>query len=193
MVLYPDADPDNADWTKQTWDLPPYKSDDFLAHFPDLDLFRTLPVYKHAVRKGLIKNDKWVGGLLGKNGKMLSESQEVKNLFRQLCKQCEHSFPQYRKTLNAPSQQGVYIIRMDRSVLHVGRTLKGKGGLHQRLKNHLQGQSSFTKKFLHGRSERLRNKEYTYQYLEAKNPRLRALLEAYAVGVLCPEHLGLGD
>ncbi len=57
----PDADIESADWTKQSWDLPPYKSREFSALFSDLDLFRTLPVYKHAVKKGLIVDDEWVG------------------------------------------------------------------------------------------------------------------------------------
>lgn len=60
-VVSPDADPESADWTKQSWDLPPYKSREFLADWPDLDHFRMLPVYKHAVAKGLIVDDEWVG------------------------------------------------------------------------------------------------------------------------------------
>lgn len=53
----------NADWTKQTWDLPPYKSEEFmkLLRNKTLEDFRKLPVYKHAVRKGLIVDDEWVG------------------------------------------------------------------------------------------------------------------------------------
>lgn len=124
---------------------------------------------------------------------MTSESQIIKDLFNKLCKQHELSFPQYRKALNAPSQPGVYTIRKEKSVLHVGRTLRGKGGLHQRLKNHLHGSSSFTNKYLKGKGEILRKNGYTYQYLKVKDPRLRALLEAYAVGNLCPKHIGLGD
>jgi hypothetical protein len=60
-MLYPDAESENQDWTKQTWDLPPYKSDEFLAMFSDLPAFRKLPVYKFAVKNGLIVNDEWVG------------------------------------------------------------------------------------------------------------------------------------
>ncbi len=61
MPLQLDADVMNADWTKRHWDLPPYKSDDFNALVPDLDHFRTLPVYKHAVRQGKIVDDEWAG------------------------------------------------------------------------------------------------------------------------------------
>lgn len=58
-----DADLDNADWMKTTWDLPPYKSSDFLAAIggiDQLDDFRLLPVYAAAVAKGLIHDDEWV-------------------------------------------------------------------------------------------------------------------------------------
>lgn len=55
-----DADIESADWTKQTWDLPPYKSSEFLALFPDLDAFRQLPVYRRAIENGLIHDDEWV-------------------------------------------------------------------------------------------------------------------------------------
>lgn len=56
----PDADLHNADWTKQSWDLPAYKSPEFLRMFPDLDHFRTTPVYNAAVQAGLIVDDEWL-------------------------------------------------------------------------------------------------------------------------------------
>jgi hypothetical protein len=54
---------DNQDWTKQSWDLPPYKSGEFYEFIgeDDLDHFRKLPVYRWAVKSGLIKDDEWVG------------------------------------------------------------------------------------------------------------------------------------
>lgn len=55
-----DDDIESADWTKQSWDLPPYKSPEFLTQFPDIDAFRRLPAYQHAVSKGLIRDDEWV-------------------------------------------------------------------------------------------------------------------------------------
>jgi hypothetical protein len=60
-VAYPDATLDNADWTKRTWDLPPYKSAEFFAVFPaaQLPAFRLSPVYRHAVAAGLIRDDEW--------------------------------------------------------------------------------------------------------------------------------------
>lgn len=58
-----DADTDSADWTKQSWDLPPYLSKEFFdAMGPafDLEQFKTTPVYIHAVNAGLIHDDEWV-------------------------------------------------------------------------------------------------------------------------------------
>lgn len=57
-----DADLRNADWTKTTWDLPPYKSREFFNTYPveTLPAFRKLPVYQAAVDKGLIHDDEWV-------------------------------------------------------------------------------------------------------------------------------------
>jgi len=56
-----DDKPENQDWLKRTWDLPAYKSTEFLEMFPDLDHFRTLPVYKFAEEQGLILDDEWMG------------------------------------------------------------------------------------------------------------------------------------
>ena len=58
-----DADVDSADWTKQSWDLPPYLSKEFFHVMgPDFDLahFKTLPIYKHAEAAGMIHDDEWV-------------------------------------------------------------------------------------------------------------------------------------
>ena len=59
-VSRPDADINSADWTKQSWDLPPYKSREFMENFPDLEAFRKMPVYRYAVKNGLINDDEWV-------------------------------------------------------------------------------------------------------------------------------------
>jgi hypothetical protein len=60
-----DSDPYNADWTKRTWDLPPYKSKEFMLLLTSwkmtIDHFRRLPVYKFAIDQGLIANDEWIG------------------------------------------------------------------------------------------------------------------------------------
>jgi hypothetical protein len=122
---------------------------------------------------------------------MNDESQEVKRLFCELCAQPKRLFE--RQPLDAPSKPGVYIICQGETVLHIGRTLRGRSGLHQRLKNHLHGSSSFTKEYLKGRGATLREGGYAYQYLELEDSRKRALLEAYAIGTLCPKHIGLGE
>ena len=65
MLVPLDAQLNNADWTKRTWDLPPYKSDEFMSFLVEqrmtLDWFRRLPVYTHAVAAGRIVNDQWAG------------------------------------------------------------------------------------------------------------------------------------
>jgi hypothetical protein len=84
-------------------------------------------------------------------------------------------------------------------VLHVGQTYRARRGLHQRLANHLHGQSSFTIKsdYLEQRGSTIKGrcawlrKHCKYRYLVIKKHRLRALLEAYAIGHLCPDHIGL--
>jgi len=68
IVVSVDEDPSNADWTKQTWDLPPYKSAGFFAQIGSDDdalvRFRQTPVYMAAVERGLICDDEWVGDYL---------------------------------------------------------------------------------------------------------------------------------
>ena len=123
---------------------------------------------------------------------MRSEKTIVQTLFDNLINKQKYLFPERGKPSNIPHTHGVYIIQKGNEVLHIGRTHRGKKGLHQRLCNHLYGASSFTKEYLDGDGKELR-KGYTYQYLEVKEDRHRALLEAYAVGTLCPKHLGLGN
>lgn len=62
-----DADIENADWVKTTWDLPPYKSPDFMSLVPpdQLDSFRKTPAYAAGVASGLICDDEWVGDYVG--------------------------------------------------------------------------------------------------------------------------------
>ena len=123
---------------------------------------------------------------------MISEKQEVEKLFTELCKQPVHQFPKAREKLEAPLRHGVYIILKDAVVLHVGRTYRRREGLHKRLKDHLYGSSTFTRDYLKGNGAVLRN-GCAYQYLVVEDARLRALLEAYTTGILCPKHIGLGE
>ena len=58
-IINLDADLNNADWTKRSWDLPPWGSkefDEFLKFSGQtLEQFKKLPVYKWAVERGEIK------------------------------------------------------------------------------------------------------------------------------------------
>ena len=56
----------------------------------------------------------------------------------------------------------------------------GGKGLRQRLNNYLHARSSFTLKYLDGQGARLRNR-YKFNCVVVRNPRLRALLESYAM------------
>jgi hypothetical protein len=124
---------------------------------------------------------------------MPSEELRIKNLYCKLMNEERATFPAVGESLDAPDRHGVYVIFSPRDVVvHVGRTVRGKNGLRQRLNNHLHGASSFVKHFLHGKGARLRDK-YKFSYLEVSNARTRALLESLAVGSLCPKHLGDGQ
>lgn len=87
----------------------------------------------------------------------------------------------------------MYVIRdPGRQVVHVGRTPRAKGGLHQRLYDHLAGRSSFVADYLKGKEWKLRG-GFTFQYLEVPDHRQRVLLEYHATVVHCPKHLGDGS
>lgn len=54
-IVYPDAELHNADWTKQSWDLPPLGSPEFNAWFKDsgytMSEFKQTPAYQHLIAK----------------------------------------------------------------------------------------------------------------------------------------------
>ncbi len=123
---------------------------------------------------------------------MPTEHEKVRHLFEALDKAPLQRFPKAGERINAPTTHGVYAIVAPRGirVLHVGRTVTGKKGLKQRLANHLQGKSSFVTLHLDRDPARLRGR-FWFRYIEAPNPRIRALLEAYAIGQYCPSHIGI--
>ena len=123
---------------------------------------------------------------------MPTECQRIAELLKELREQQKYPFPQRRQSLDAPKSHGVYIIRSNDTILHVGRTLRGREGLRQRLTDHLRGNSSFVRDYLNGQGATLRGEGYTYQFLVVKSDRERALLEALATGTLCPRHIGTG-
>jgi hypothetical protein len=121
------------------------------------------------------------------------ELKKIEKLFRKLKQKPAFVFPLPGKRPTVTTKQGVYVILSPQNKpVHVGRTLRGKRGIAQRLNNHLHGQSSFTAEYLDGNGSKLRGK-YRFRYIEVPKARTRALLEAYAVARLCPKHLGLGE
>lgn len=63
-VVSLDANLEDSDWIKSGrlgWNLPPYKSPEFMLVVKDLDAFRRSPVYHSAVDLGLIVDDEWAG------------------------------------------------------------------------------------------------------------------------------------
>ena len=124
---------------------------------------------------------------------MKQERKTIRKLFNELTRAELHAFPSPRKKLEAPDRQGVYVIYSPRvKVLHVGQTPRGKKGISQRLYDHLCTRSSFTIKYMKKKGYLLRN-GYKFRCVPVKNPRVRALLESYATGQLCPAHIGLGQ
>ena len=123
----------------------------------------------------------------------MQEARVIKALFKELLRAPLEPFPLPRRSLIAPVEPGVYVIYgRTGMVLHVGRTSRGRLGLRQRLKDHLHCASSFSIEYLKRDASRLRN-GCKYRCLVVKNSRRRALLEALAIGCLCPAHIGLGD
>jgi hypothetical protein len=130
---------------------------------------------------------------------MKTENRHIEELLNDLIRRPSYEFPKDgpMKDVGVSAKQGVYIIYSPKdspkdSIVHVGRTQRGRGGLQQRLDNHLYGQSSFADEYLKGQGKKLR-RGYKFRYLVVKNARRRALLEALAIGKLCPKHFGLGE
>ena len=124
---------------------------------------------------------------------MTLEPLGIHKLYLQLLKAQPCRFPKLGELLAVPDKHGVYIIFSPRgTVLHVGRTVRGKKGLSQRLNNHIRGNSSFTNQFFRGKGSKLRG-THKFTFIVIADARRRALLEAYAIGSLCPKHVGLGE
>jgi hypothetical protein len=120
------------------------------------------------------------------------ERRKIDKLFVSLNRAPLREFPAPRKRLDAPTRQGVYVIYSPSGkILHVGSTPRAKKGIAQRLRNHMATQSSFTIKSLGKDGSRLR-RGYKFRCLIVPGQRQRALLEALAIGRLCPAHIGLG-
>jgi len=132
---------------------------------------------------------------------MNREQRRVRAKFAELEHAPIHDFPQSGARIAATDKRGVYVIYSPRGkVLHVGTTPRGRRSIAQRLSDHFQGQSSFTRNShwlkkhagpkLKKRCRYVR-KHCKFRCLAVKDERLRALLETYAIGNLCPDHIGL--
>ena len=107
----------------------------------------------------------------------LNESEIIKDLFEKLILSEYHVFPA-RGKINITEKHGVYIIyNPNNEVLHVGNTPSGRKGLNQRLYNHISCTGIFYEKYLKPDKIKMRG-IYKFKYLEVKDIRHRALLEA---------------
>ncbi|RLD57790.1 MAG: hypothetical protein DRJ01_13445 [Bacteroidetes bacterium] len=114
----------------------------------------------------------------------MKECDIIKDLHQKLINFDNHTFPQKGTAVNVSNKQGVYIIySANNEVLHVGTTKSGKDGLNQRLNNHRNGNSSFSKKCLNPNNIKLSD-GYMFKYIEVENGRERAFLEALTIGLL---------
>jgi len=121
----------------------------------------------------------------------MNESRKIRTLYKELMGSKIYTFPAKGK-VNVCNNHGVYIIYCPQDqVLHVGMTPYGKGGINQRLYNHISKTGMFYREYLKSRNISLRG-TYKFQFIEVENPRIRALLEAFTAGNLCPAHFGTG-
>jgi hypothetical protein len=120
------------------------------------------------------------------------EQDTVTALFDELIDAPHCRFPDARGSVTAPTDKGVYVIYdPKRRPLHVGSTPRASHGIAQRLRDHLAGKSSFVEKEFKGHGSALRATHF-FSFLAVSDSRTRALLEALAIGRLCPKHIGHG-
>ena len=121
----------------------------------------------------------------------MSEREIIKELYEKLVNSKSLPFTNKGESVKVSVNQGVYFIQNDSEVLHVGNTVRGKGGLNQRLNNHRTGTSSFRKNYLKPNGIKL-NSNFNFKFIELENPRERMLLQALIIGKLCPAYIGTG-
>lgn len=116
----------------------------------------------------------------------MKEARLVGVLFDKLIAQGQKPFPASRKKLDAPEEPGVYVIYdPDGNVDHVGES----SSIAERLRGHMGSSSSYVLKSLDGIGSQLRT-GYKFRCLPVPEPRKRMLLQALAIGMLCPRHIG---
>jgi hypothetical protein len=122
----------------------------------------------------------------------MKEYKTLQKLLAKLLRSQPGYFP-LKGPVRCSEEHGVYVIYSPKGmVLHVGKTARAKKGLDQRLQNHITNNSSFSIHYLENNGKRLR-RGYKFKYVLVSKPRLRALLEAYVTGRLCPAHIGTGE
>ncbi len=88
---------------------------------------------------------------------MANEKTTVRALVTRLRRARRHPFPKTGRTLACSPRHGVYLIIDPRGrIAHVGRTTRTRAGLLDRLRAHLNGQSSFVVQYLRNRRAVLR-------------------------------------
>ncbi|HEX2842141.1 hypothetical protein [Hyphomicrobium sp.] len=121
---------------------------------------------------------------------MTLERDHISHLLADLLAAPLLKFPKKGERLVCTTDRGVYAVYgADGGVEHVGNTPRGKDGLLGRLQDHLNGNSSYTRA-VHGGDGACLREGYAYRCLVVEDARTRVLLEALAVGTLCPRHLG---
>lgn len=113
----------------------------------------------------------------------------IQSHFNRLIKSRLLSFKSTTDVNNISTNLGVYIIYNNKKeVLYIGRTPKAKGGLKQRIKNHLNGASSFSINFAQKNNLDLK-KIGKFRYIPIEDYSERAYTEALATGKLCPQYI----
>ena len=119
------------------------------------------------------------------------EFNKIEQLFNRLIATKPDKFPSEKK-LKITCEHGVYIVyNKQKLVAHVGRTIRGKNGLCQRLNNHIESNSSFAKNYLQKNNLSVRD-GFSFCFIAVEDSRQRVLLESYTSGRLCPLHVGTG-
>ena len=117
------------------------------------------------------------------------EAAAIESMFSELMRAPTQSFPKAHSSPNAPKKAGIYVIHGPRgTVLHVGRGCD----IAQRVREHLFIALPSPPQYLSGKGSALRNRGHSFRYLVVSDARNRALLEALAIGRLCPKHIGRG-
>jgi hypothetical protein len=123
---------------------------------------------------------------------MKGEPKAVKAKLAQLLRSPMVPFPPAGERLDVPDLHGVYIIYDPKGQ---GSPCRPDGSRETRAlpeaQQPPQGASSFVVTALDGKGSVLRD-GYKYRRISIENSRLRAFLEAFAIGHLCPDHIGDG-